>query len=165
MDHASTGLRCSTLVWRREPTALLVVLRTRDGHTEAALPGGTPRSGESLSACARREVLEETGLSVNPARIAFVLEVVDGQHRRVVDVVFTADLDRAHRAQTTLAGAEPHLTPEFVEVERLGEVNLLPPIAGHLRGFARDAHPATIPVLGNLWRVDSYAAARLRRRD
>ncbi len=44
------------------------------------------------------------------------------------------------------------LCPEFVDLDRLGGLRLLPPIAGHIRGFARDRNPATIPILGNLWR-------------
>jgi ADP-ribose pyrophosphatase YjhB (NUDIX family) len=163
MDDPGTALRCSTLVWRSEPAAVLLVRRERDGHVEFALPGGTPRAGESLSSCARREVLEEAGLHVDPTRIAFLLEVVDGQHDRVVDVVFTADLDRSQREESPLKGSEPHLRPQFVEVDRLSAVNLLPPIAGHIRGFARDRRPPTIPVLGNLWRSDAHASARLGR--
>lgn len=158
MDETNTTMRCSTLVWRKQPAGLLLVRRNRGDHVEYALPGGTPQPGESLVSCARREVLEETGVRVNPTRIAFMLEVVDDRQGRVIDAVFTADIVPALLDDSVLRGREAHLTPEFVDVDKLGSVHLLPPIAGHLRGFARQARPMTIPVFGNLWRSGSKEA-------
>jgi ADP-ribose pyrophosphatase YjhB (NUDIX family) len=155
MDEANTRMRCSTLVWRRQPAGLLLVRRSRGARVEYALPGGTPRPGESLASCARREVWEETGVRVNPTRVAFMLEVVDDRQGRLIDAVFTADVRPPLPEDRVLQGREAHLTPEFVDVDKLGSVHLLPPIAGHLRGFARQARPMTIPVFGNLWRSDS----------
>lgn len=105
-----------------------------------------------MAACARREVREETGLEVHPTRVAFILETADGEAPGTVDVVFTAELDTGNTAQT-LRSLEDGLRPEFVDLDRLAGLRLLPPIAGHLRGFARDRSPATIPILGNLWRA------------
>jgi ADP-ribose pyrophosphatase YjhB (NUDIX family) len=82
-------LRCSAIVARGD--AVLLVRRSRDRQDAWALPGGTPRPGESMAACVRREAREETELPVDPARVAFVLEVaepdsasvgVSAQHRR-----------------------------------------------------------------------------------
>ena len=66
-------LRCSAVVVRQG--AVLLIHRT-SGADHWTLPGGTPRPGESMAACARREVREETSLNVDPARVAFVLEVI-----------------------------------------------------------------------------------------
>ena len=41
-----------------------------------SLPGGSLKPDESLAECARREVLEETGISVRVGRIAFLREWV-----------------------------------------------------------------------------------------
>jgi len=71
----SIDVRCSAIVFRDD--AVLLVHRSRNGTDDWVLPGGTPRTGESMAACARRETLEETGLSVDPARVAFVLEAWD----------------------------------------------------------------------------------------
>ncbi|GHO93393.1 hypothetical protein KSF_034410 [Reticulibacter mediterranei] len=47
----------------------------KDGSDEAwKLPGGGLEPHESLAECARREVLEETGIPVRVGRIAFLLE-------------------------------------------------------------------------------------------
>ena len=79
----------------------------REGGDDWAPPWGTLCPGESMAACARRETLEEAGLAVEPARIAFVLESHgprSGLH--TVDLV----LPRQHvsaRAGAPLPGARP----------------------------------------------------------
>jgi len=60
--------KCSGIVLRRD--AVLLVHRPFNGPGDRTLPGGTPRRGESMAACARRELLEEAGLSADPARVA-----------------------------------------------------------------------------------------------
>jgi ADP-ribose pyrophosphatase YjhB (NUDIX family) len=90
-NSAGAEVRCSAVVFRG-PDVLLVG-RIRNGDNDWVLPGGTPRPGESMAACARRETLEETGLAVEPGRIAFVLETRgprSGLH--TVDLVFLANL-------------------------------------------------------------------------
>lgn len=149
---SSTIVRCSALVWAPGGGQVLVVRRPRGRESEYVLPGGTPRPGEPLAACARREVREETGLEVHPARVAFLLEAADGPMPETVDVVFTtAFADGARTAQVPVP-MEVGRFPEFVDLDVLGTLRLLPPIAGYIRGFARARRPATIPILGNLWR-------------
>jgi 8-oxo-dGTP diphosphatase len=141
-------LRCSTIVLRG--SSVLLVHRTTRGPGDWVLPGGTPRPGESMAACARRELREETGLAVEPTRIAFVLEAVgpDGQ-ARTVDLVFAAD-HAAHGQH--LHGGEPGTVPEFVPFSRLRELDLRPPLAGHLPGYFHRGAKRYAPYLGNLWR-------------
>lgn len=67
-------VRCSVIVLRQH--AVLLVHRVRHGLDDWVLPGGTPDEGESLTACARRELLEETGLSANLSQVALVVESV-----------------------------------------------------------------------------------------
>jgi len=139
-------VRCSAVVFRDRD--VLLVRRTRGD--DWVLPGGTPHPGESMIACARRETREETGLTVEPARIAFVLETQgprSGLH--TVDLVFLAALlEPGQQPQA----AEPGLDAMFVPLSDLHQLDLRPPMAGHLRGlYAR--HPVrTAPYLGNLWR-------------
>lgn len=138
-------LRCSAVVLRQR--AVLLVHRTGPG--DWVLPGGTPRRGESMAACARREVREETGLSVDPAGVAFVLEAsgpASGTH--TVDLVFVA-ADR--QPQNQPGSAEPGLVPQFVPLDELSDIDLRPPLAGHLRGLQSRRLPYA-PYLGNLWR-------------
>lgn len=147
-------LRVSTAVFRAD--TVLVCRRLDDTEPTWVLPGGTPRRGEGAANCARREVAEETGLRIDPDRVAFVLETTspDGTHH-LIEIVFMAIL---RDANAVLAGSEAHLEPEFVPLDRLGSINLLPPIAGYVRGLAgrlnRFSEPttSTAAYLGNIWR-------------
>lgn len=141
-------LRCSAVVVRQQ--AVLLVHRTRGAADDWVLPGGTPRAAESMAACARREVREETGLHVDPSRVAFVLEVLgpDGGPR-TVDIVFTAtDAARGSQPQQR----EPGLVPAFIPVADLSGLDLRPPLAGHLRGMLSQRGQMSAPYLANLWR-------------
>jgi 8-oxo-dGTP diphosphatase len=141
-------LRCSAIVTRDR--SVLLVHRTYGGADDWVLPGGTPRPGESMAACARREVREETGLEVDPARVAFVLEVVGpGPGPRTVDIVFSA----AHpAADQRPAERERGLKPVFVPVDRIQTLDLRPPLAGHLRRMLGQRSGLYAPYLANLWR-------------
>jgi len=76
-----TDVRCSTIIFRDDE--LLLVHRVREGGADWTLPGGTPRAGESMTACARRETLEETGLMVEPtSALMSVLAAWNAQRRR-----------------------------------------------------------------------------------
>lgn len=90
LAHVLHGsLRCSAIVVRNQ--AVLLVHRVWDGGDDWVLPGGTPRPGESMAACARREVREETGIQAEPTGVAFVLEAAEPASRlRTVDLVFMA---------------------------------------------------------------------------
>jgi 8-oxo-dGTP diphosphatase len=153
----SIDVRCSAIVFRDD--TVLLVHRRRDGTDDWVLPGGTPRPGESMAACARRETLEETGLSVDPARVAFVLEALGpGSTRRTVDLVF-------------LATAAGHGEPEpgeadtealFVPLSRLPGLDVRPPLAGHLRALHTRDNEATAAYLGNLWRPQHRDGIRRR---
>lgn len=141
------NVRCSAIVFRED--AVLLVHRLRDGADDWVLPGGTPRLGESMASCARRETLEETGLAIDPARVAFVLEALGPEgDRRTVDLVFLAATDVRGEPDA----GEPDLEARFVPLVLLPGLDVRPPLAGHLRAlYARGASP-TAAYLGNLWR-------------
>jgi 8-oxo-dGTP diphosphatase len=140
-------LRCSAVVLRRQ--SVLLVRRVRGAEDDWVLPGGTPRAGEGMAACARREVLEETGLHVDPSRVAFVLEVLgpDGGPR-TVDIVFGAAAAATEEPQQH----EPGLAPAFIPVEQISRLDLRPPLAGHLRAMLSHRRPLYAPYLANMWR-------------
>jgi len=141
-------LRCSAIVIRQR--TVLLVQRAGGPAGDWVLPGGTPRPGESMAACARREVREETGLHVNPDRVAFVLEVVGPDaERRTVDIVFAATEPVPGRQPEE---CESGLAPAFVPVDDLHELDLRPPLAGHLRAMLGRRGELYAPYLANLWR-------------
>jgi len=148
MTVNGVDVRCSAIVFRKD--SVLLVRRTRDGATVWTLPGGTPREGESMAACARRELFEETGISADPVRVAFVLEAMapEGSRRRLDLVFLVTGLEPGAQPATL----EPGIEPRFVPVDQLNELTLLPPVAGHLRGLLRDGLGRYAPYLGNVWR-------------
>jgi ADP-ribose pyrophosphatase YjhB (NUDIX family) len=141
-------LRCSAIVVRKR--TVLLVHRTGNGADDWVLPGGNPRSGESMAACARREVREETGLHVNPDRVAFVLEAGGPDSGpRTVDIVFSATDPAPDREPER---CERGLVPAFVPVDGIHELDLRPPLAGHLRAMLGRRSELYAPYLANLWR-------------
>ncbi len=146
---AEIDMRCSVVVFKNNH--VLLVHRARDGADDWVLPGGTPRPGESMASCARRETLEETGLPVSPDRIAFVLEAHGpDDHHRAVDLVFLASLV----ARGEPAASEEGLEASFVPLAALTGLVLRPPIAGYLRALHAQGPVRTAAYLGNLWRPD-----------
>ncbi len=140
-------VRCSLIAVRNH--AVLLVHRMRGGLDDRVLPGGTPREGESMTACARRELLEETGISANLSQVALVVESVPpGYGRRTLDIVFVATepvLGREH-------SREPGLEPHFVSPGQLAELDLHPSLAGRLNGILDPGPHGYAPYVGNCWR-------------
>jgi ADP-ribose pyrophosphatase YjhB (NUDIX family) len=140
-------LRCSAVLFR--DSRILLVRRSGARNPGWVLPGGTPRHGESMAACVRREVREETGLHAEPSGVAFVLEAAEpGPGGHTVDLVFLA---AEHGRKAPPLSSEPGLEPQFVALDALSALDLRPPLAGHLRGLAGRRFPVA-SYLGNLWR-------------
>jgi 8-oxo-dGTP diphosphatase len=156
MDQpAGADVRCSAIVFRGQE--VLLVRRARDDGDDWVLPGGTPRPGESMAACARRETLEETGLAVEPSRIAFVVETQgprSGLHTG--DLVFLAAPTAPEQEPRSL---ETDLSAQFVPLRRLHQLDLRPPVAGHLRSLYAHRSGRTAAYLGNLWRPRRHDAS------
>jgi 8-oxo-dGTP diphosphatase len=144
-DETLVDLRCSMIIFRRDDVLLL----HRADADEWVLPGGRPRPGESMVSCARREVREETGLSIIPGRCALVLEVAApdrGSH--IVELVFLA---APVVTDYTLHEGEPGRVPVWMPLSDIASIPLRPPIGGHLPSFVRDSR-ASAAYLGNVWR-------------
>ncbi len=61
------------------------------GAGEYASPGGHLEHLESFAGAAEREVMEETGLKIGPARFLRVLNTTQYAPRHYIDVAFVAD--------------------------------------------------------------------------
>jgi 8-oxo-dGTP diphosphatase len=136
-------VRCSVIVIHEH--AVLLVHRTRGGQDDWVLPGGTPREGESLTGCARRELLEETGISAQPSGVALLVESVrTGPGCRILEIVF-------HAAEPVLGrecSREPGLEPRFVLPAQLAGMNLHPSLAGHLHRLLDPGPHGYAPYVG-----------------
>lgn len=56
------------------------------------LPGGTLEPGESLDACAVRELKEETNLDIQIKRLLYVSDFIQPGPKQTIDVFFLAEL-------------------------------------------------------------------------
>jgi 8-oxo-dGTP diphosphatase len=140
-------VRCSVIVLHKH--AVLLVHRTHHGLDDWVLPGGTPRDGESLTACAGRELFEETGISAHPSHVAFVAESVRSESScRLLDIVFAVSEPVLGRASSREPGLEPH----FVLPGQLAGLNLHPSLAGRLTRLLDSGDHRYAPYIGNLWR-------------
>jgi ADP-ribose pyrophosphatase YjhB (NUDIX family) len=113
--------------------ALLMVQRAHDpGKGLWSLPGGRVEQGEYLADALRREVLEETGLTVEIGELAGILEVPgDDLHYVILDYHATVAGDSAPTAGTDASEvrwvplrdvAKMDCTPRFVETMRAWKV-------------------------------------------
>lgn len=138
-------IRCSVVVLRKHEVLLLH--RTGGERDDWVLPGGTPREEESAAECARRELLEETGVSADLSRVALVVEsAIPGSARRQLDIVFLATEPVLGRELPR----EPGLEPQFVSSERLLDLVLHPPVAGHLIRLLDPGASQHAPYVGNV---------------
>ena len=96
-DPTAIRLSVSALVWSDGPgSALLLMQRSDNGAW--GLPGGYVEIGESVTAAAAREVLEETGVRVEVGRLVGVysdpaVQVIaypDGRRVQAVNLCFEA---------------------------------------------------------------------------
>lgn len=89
-----------------------------------SLPGGVLETGETLKEGIRREVLEETGLRVDPYETAEIFERImrDAAGRAEYHYVLVDFLCRVEGG--TLAPADDVSAAQWVEVSRLGELLL-----------------------------------------
>lgn len=108
--------------------ALLMVRRARDpGRGLWSLPGGRVEGGEYLADAVRREVGEETGLTVTVGDLVGIFEVVGEPHYVILDFFARAEGERQPHASSDVDEvrwvpldevAELECTPRFVETLR-----------------------------------------------
>jgi ADP-ribose pyrophosphatase YjhB (NUDIX family) len=130
---------------------ILLIRHRRDARFYWVLPGGGLEPGESLAACAAREIWEETGLDVRVPRLLYVCEVLSPSHRKhVLDLIFLGELmeiDQPIRPSRHWTIEEPR----FIALEDLPSVELYPAIAFEILEDAQAGWDGPIRFLGNLW--------------
>ena len=94
-----------------------------------ALPGGGQRPGETLEEAVRREVLEETGYTVRPVRLAAVYESIasgreDGANHKLYCIFQCEPEDVPQAAPTETDTCQ--LGTEWVPIEGIERTNLFP---------------------------------------
>jgi len=126
------GIRVGAVVERYG--ALLLVRHEKPGREPYwVLPGGRLEPGETIPECAKRELLEETGLEGQFVGVMYVSEFLS-EGRHTVDVTARVEVEPGEAGEARLGSdpeveedSEPMLTEvRWVEVGELGEISLLP---------------------------------------
>lgn len=71
-----------------ENSKILILRQETDANRQFSLPGGRTEEGEALGNALVREVLEETGLVVEPGRLLYLCDYLPGNGAHVVHVTF-----------------------------------------------------------------------------
>lgn len=101
-----------------------ILLHRREDHGFWALPGGKIKLGESIVACLKRELLEETGLKVSIERLVgiysapdYLLSVKNAVYQPFL-VVFLCQVNKGALKQTTESVNYTWLSPENIKTYR-----------------------------------------------
>ena len=108
---------------------LLLVNHSKDGQYNFWVPpGGKLQGGESIFDCARREAMEETGLSVELDRIVYIVEYADLGYHFCKFFIQCKRFDRT----LTLANREPGETfltdARFFSKADMAEIDVRPTV-------------------------------------
>jgi len=133
---------------------ILLMKHRRLGLSYWVLPGGAIKEGETVAACARREMREETGLEITLRKLLYVADVISPDRRKHhVNLFFLGEI----------VGGEFGVTPAKTPGEHLDEAHwipldslptIYPPIAERLIEDIRNGFPETATYLGNLWTTE-----------
>ena len=112
-------VKARALIWIER--RLIVAQQQRRGRTELSLPGGRVNDHESVLDALTREVLEETGLEVEPSRLVYVFEAIQPVRSHDLELIFLAEPSGVPRlnefqAIDLAAGERPAVRPAILDV-------------------------------------------------
>lgn len=96
------------VIVENEGRILLVRHRRAGAYDFWVAPGGGAEDGEDLRSTARREVLEECGLHVEPLRIAYIEEFAN-PHTRECKIWFTGRLIGGSLSSSAIEAVREHI--------------------------------------------------------
>jgi ADP-ribose pyrophosphatase YjhB (NUDIX family) len=159
-------LRVSVVLIRGDE--ILLIRHRRDARFYWVLPGGGLEPGEALTACAVREVREETGLDVRVRRLLYVSEASSPTRKKhVLDLIFLGEMMEVGQP----IRLSRHWTieePRFIPLPDLLSIELYPPIALEIVEDAAAGWRGPTRFLGNLWvdvDLEETASRREQARD
>ena len=132
-NHDNLRPRAAAIIFNPEnPAEVLLILRRKKGHAYATLPGGGIDEGETAPEACAREVLEEVNLVVNVGEEVLTFENVGNFEHYFLTEVVSGEM-RLGDGPEGLRNSEANFyDPQWVNLARLAEVNLVPEQAREL---------------------------------
>jgi 8-oxo-dGTP diphosphatase len=115
---------------------VLLVQRSKDpGAGTWAFPGGRLELGETLAEAAVREAREETGLTVKPADVFAVLDLIDTDSNGAIRFHYVLIDLLAKRVAGTLRPGDDSMDARWVGLADLEELPMAPRVADVVRNL------------------------------
>lgn len=151
-------MRVRVAVCLVEGDRILVAEHLKRGHRHWLLPGGGVEPGETLVEAASRELLEETGLTVEVGRLVIVCEAIEPGGRHLLNLVFAAEASGGELA----VGRDGVLEDvAWRHRDELAGLDMHPPIAGDVLACWDEGFAGPVRVLGNVWRPEEGPPASI----
>ncbi len=110
------------VIFDEQHRVLLIRRGTRPALGQWSVPGGKLEPGETLAQACRREVLEETGLAIEPRNIIAVVErIIEDFHYIIIDFLATPQ----QSGSPALQAAADVSDARWVALSTLGQYDLV----------------------------------------
>lgn len=126
-----------------------MVRHVKGERTYWLLPGGGLEFGESIADCARRELMEETNLEIEPGDLLFTCESIPpDKHRHVVNLFLDA---KVTGGRIQIGDEEVLAETRFVPIAELHRMTIYPPIKTVLIDYLENGNLPERLLLGPIW--------------
>ncbi|MFN2569207.1 MAG: NUDIX domain-containing protein [Candidatus Dormibacteria bacterium] len=148
-DAGPAPIRIRVAVCLCEDQRILLVQHEKRGHRYWLLPGGGVEPGETIMAALERELIEETGLTIEVGRLIIVCEVIDPGRRHIVNLVFAG---RVTGGQLSVGFDGVLVDARWQPRAALGSLEIYPHLAADVNQCWDEGFEGPVRFLGDVWR-------------